>query len=111
MLGGVNFENRGKDSSLTPSVKPVIYIKLINQYESLITQVTADNTFSFKEIKPGAWKLKTMIVGKLEQFEIENPEIDIEIESGQIKKRDFLVKTIERKVKFSGKNFHISTQK
>lgn len=73
--------------------------------------MTPENTFSFKEIKPGAWKLKAMIVGKTAQFALENPEIDVEIESGQIKQHHFLVKTIERKIKFSGKNFHITQQK
>jgi hypothetical protein len=111
ITGSVNFQKTAQDSTSTPSVKPVIYIKLVNENESLITQMTPENTFSFKEIKPGAWKLKAMIVGKSAQFELENPEIDVEIESGQIKQPHFLVKTMERKIKFSGKNFQLSSKK
>jgi hypothetical protein len=111
VIGSINFEKTQKDSSATPSVKPVIYIKLFNENENLMTQMTAENTFSFKEIKPGAWKIRAMIVGKTEQFELENPEIDVEIESGQIKQHIFLVKIIERKIKFSGKNFQLSSKK
>ena len=109
--GIINFENEEKDSVHTPSVKPMIYIKLFNENESFITQMTDKNDFSFKEIKPGSWKLMAIMPEKTEQFELLNQEQDVEIESGQIKQLLFLVKTIERKIKFSGKNFHLSSQK
>ena len=107
VVGSVNFENIEK-SSLE---KPIVYVKLFNATESFVTELNNKNEFSFKEMKPGLWKLKAIILGKNEQFEILNAEQDIEIESDQIKKSSFLVKTIERKVQFSGKSFHISSQK
>lgn len=105
VIGRIEFENLPKD---TPSVKPIIYIKLSNEKESIITQMNDKNEFSFKEIKPGFWKLKAVIPGKTEQLEISNQEQEVEIESGKIKQHVFSVKTIERKIKFSGKNFHIA---
>ena len=105
VIGRIYFENLPKD---TPSVKPIIYIKLSNEKESIITQMNDKNEFSFKEIKPGFWKLKAVIPGKTEQLEISNQEQEVEIESGKIKQHVFSVKTIERKIKFSGKNFHIA---
>ncbi len=109
--GTIHFENEETDTVHTPSVKPLIYIKLFNENESIITQMTDKNDFSFKEIKPGSWKLKAIMPEKTEQFELVNQEQDVEIESNQIKQPLFLVKIIERKIKFSGKNFHLSSQK
>lgn len=114
IIGSVNF-----DTPLPPSTgnrdanteKPTIYIKLFNTNESFITELNSKNEFSFKEMKPGLWKLKAIILGNNEQFEILNPEQDVEIVSDQIKKNTFTVKIKERKIQFSGKNFHLSTQK
>ncbi len=114
VVGKIILENTKKDSVTTPSVYEavgVIYIKIFNEKESIITQMNDKNEFSFKEIKPGTWKLKAIIPAKSEQFEVLNQEQEVIIESGQIKQSAFTVKAIERKVKFSGKSFHITTPK
>lgn len=107
VIGSVNYENIEK----TGLEKPIVYIKLFNANESFVTELNNKNEFSFKEMKPGLWKLKAIILGKNEQFEILNAEQEVEIESDQIKKSIFSVKTIERKIQFSGKSFHLSSQK
>ncbi|MBL7814148.1 MAG: carboxypeptidase regulatory-like domain-containing protein [Saprospiraceae bacterium] len=108
VVGSVKFEN---SNNSTPSVKPTIYIKLYNEKESFTTQMNEKGEFSFKEMKPGSWHLKAFMAGKNEQFEIVNTEQDIEIEAGQLKNSVFNVKTIERKIQFSGQSFHISSDK
>jgi hypothetical protein len=110
IIGKIDFGEGGKEKR-DPSVKPLIYIKLYNEKENFVTQMNDRNEFSFKEIKPGSWKLKTIIVGETQQFELLNQEQDVEIEAGKIKTTVFSGKTIERKIQFSGKSFHLSTEK
>jgi hypothetical protein len=115
VIGNINFEKNEKDStSIPPSVYHtigVVYVKLFNEKESNITQMNDKNEFTFKEIKPGIWKLKLIIPGKSEQYEILNQEQEVKVESSQVRNHTFLIKAIERKIKFSGKNFNIKTEK
>jgi hypothetical protein len=111
LLGRVRFETNEASGETTPSVSPTVYIKLWNDQERLMTQMNAEAGFSFKQIKPGNWQMKAILVGQTEQFELQNAEQTIEITSGEVKSAEILVKPIVRKIKFSGKTFNISTEK
>ncbi len=106
--GTLNFvavdEEKAKKQS---PAKPVILIKIFNDTESFLTKANGKNTFSFKELKPGSWKIKAWFPDNQNQLTIENPEQSIEISAGIINKIAFNVLENQRKIHFSNKNYQV----
>lgn len=90
--------------------KPILIVKLYNDKESLLTQVNAKDEFSFKEIKPGEWKIAVTAPGKSEQFNIIIDNETLKLEENQLKEVFVKITTKDRKVYFSNKNRQISTK-
>lgn len=114
--GGVEGEidfvisDRLKSLSNDEITKNVI-VKLYNDSESLLTRINEKGHFSFKEIKPGNWRLLAILPSNLEKFEVLEEEKSITIESDLLVKEHFTVKYIERKIFFSAKDFKVSLKR
>jgi hypothetical protein len=112
IIGTINFEKMANGQSVTSvSSKvelPIILIKLFNEKEEFLTQMNGKNEFTFKEMKPGIWKIAASIPGKQDQFLILNAEKTIEIEAGETKNIDFTVKPVERKIYIAPQSFKLS---
>ncbi|MBK9511578.1 MAG: hypothetical protein IPO04_20095 [Cytophagaceae bacterium] len=112
VVGKVNIELDERDQTINKEKNlPVVLLKLENEIESFVTRINADNEFSFKEIKPGQWKIRVILTGNSEGFEVSEEEKIINIESGKISTTEFLVKQNERKIFFSNKEFKLSVKK
>ena len=88
-----------------------VMIKLYNDSESLLTKINEKGNFSFKEIKPGRWKLLAILPTSLEKFEVLEKEKNVIIESNLLLHEHFTIQSIERKIIFSDKDFKLSLKK
>lgn len=104
-------ENSKLDIFRNNQEKPIILVKLISEKESFLTQVNSKNEFSFKEIRPNTYKITAMVVGKEQQFSIENPERVLVVESGILQDVNFVLKPVERKIYFSNQVHELSLKK
>lgn len=112
LVGKVNFEIEERIQKLSDNATlPVVLVKLTNGNESFLTQVNEKHEFSFKEIKPGNWSISASIPGKQEQFEVVYKEKNVVIGAEKLIQESFTVKSIERKIFFSGKDFKLITKK
>ena len=112
LVGKVNFQVEERNLKLADNSKlPIVLVKLTNGDESFLTQINEKNEFSFKEIKPGNWSVSAFIPGKQEQFEVVNKEKNIVIGAEKLIQESFVVKSVERKIFFSGKDFKLITKK
>lgn len=110
--GKINFEISDRIKSLSNGdiVKNVI-VKLYNDSESFLTQINEKGDYSFKEIKPGNWKLLAILPSNLEEFEVLEKEKNINIKSDLLLHEHFAVKSKERKIIFSDKDFKLSLKR
>lgn len=90
--------------------KPQILLKIQNNEESYLTKLNEYQEFSFKEIKPGEWKITVLLTSNSEGYEVLEKEKIINIEPEIISKADFVVKQSERKIYFSSKEFKLSAK-
>lgn len=90
--------------------KPQILLKIQNNEESYLTKLNEFQEFSFKEIKPGEWKITVLLTSNSEGYEVIEKEKIVNIEPEMISKTDFVVKQSERKIFFSNKEFKISAK-
>lgn len=75
VVGKVNIELDERDQTINKEKNlPVVLLKLENEIESFVTRINADNEFSFKEIKPGQWKIRVILTGNSEGFEVSEEE-------------------------------------
>ncbi|MCA0363660.1 MAG: hypothetical protein LCH67_06425 [Bacteroidetes bacterium] len=112
VVGKVSFELDERDQTINKEKeKPVVLLKLENGTESFVTRINTENEFSFKEIKPGEWKIKVILTGNTEGFEVSEEEKIVNIESEKISNADFTVKQNQRKIFFSNKEFKLSVKK
>jgi hypothetical protein len=107
--GILNF-SAALEEEKTKKQSPVILVKIYNENESFLTKTNGKNTFSFKEIKPGNWKIKAWFPDNQNQLTIENPEQSIVIEEGIVNKMAFNVLANARKIHFSNKNYQVVLQ-
>lgn len=91
--------------------RPVVLAKLTNGKETLVTAITKNNEYSFKEVKPGEWLLKVYIPGNQEEYEILNSESHVYVESSKVELVNFTLRTIKRKIQNTGQQFHLSSNK
>ncbi|OYU65428.1 MAG: hypothetical protein CFE22_13965 [Cytophagaceae bacterium BCCC1] len=112
LVGKVNFQVEERNLKLADNSKlPIVLVKLTNGDESFLTQINEKNEFSFKEIKPGNWSVSAFIPGKQEQYEVVNKEKNVVIGAEKLIQESFVVKSVERKIFFSGKDFKLITKK
>jgi hypothetical protein len=90
--------------------RPQILLKIQNNEESYLTKLNEFQEFSFKEIKPGEWKITVLLTSNSEGYEVLEKEKIVNIEPEMISKADFVVKQSERKIFFSNKEFKISAK-
>ncbi len=110
--GKINFVISDRLKSLSNGeIAKNVMVKLYNDSESLLTIINDKGDFSFKEIKPGTWKLLAILPASLEKFEVLEKEKSITIESDLLLKEHFTVKSTERKIIFSDKDFKVSLKK
>lgn len=103
--GTLNFTTTDEEKAKKQS--PVILVKIFNDTESFLTKANGKNTFSFKELKPGSWKIKAWFPDNQNQLTIENPEQSILISAGVINKMAFNVLENQRKIHFSNKSYQV----
>ncbi len=96
--GKVNFE--GVDR------KPLVLLKLYNEERSFLTDLKEGDIFSFKEVLPGAWKLKVMLYNPAYEADMEEREVWVTTE--KTSEVTLAVKPKERKIFFSDQNFKVS---
>lgn len=89
--------------------KPVVLAKLTNGEETYITSITKNDTYSFKEIKPGDWKLTVYIPGNQKDYEVLNNVSSVKIESSKVEMVNFTLVSIDRKIQNTGQQFHLSS--
>ncbi len=89
--------------------RPIVLAKLTNGEETYMTSVNKNNTYSFKEVKPGNWKLVVYIPGNQEEYEILNNESNVQIESSKVEMVNFTLVSIERRIQNTGQQFHLSS--
>jgi hypothetical protein len=89
--------------------KPIVLAKLTNGEETFMTSVNKNNAYSFKEIKPGSWKLTVYIPGNQEEYEILNNETNFQIESDKVEMVNFTLVSVKRRIQNTGQQFHLST--
>ena len=112
ILGKINFQkSEAIGATDIISQKPLVIVKLFNENESFLTQVNKKDEFSFKEIKPGKWKIIASIPGKLDQFSVQNTDQFIDLESDKIYEVSINIVPNERKIQFSNKTIKLSTKK
>lgn len=111
IVGKVSFEksNRIGDTELKKDT-PTLLAKLYNEKESHTTKINENNTFSFKEVKPGNWNITVWAPGNQDKFKIDNQQMTIEVKGEQSYELHFKVKPIERKIYFTENNFLLSTK-
>ncbi len=90
--------------------KPTILAKLYNDTESYVTKVSDKDTFTFKEVKPGPWKVMIWIPGHGEKYKIDNVVSDVEVTEEASHELFFKVKPIERKIHFTENNFYLGAK-
>lgn len=112
IIGKVNFVTISKNSRVTNTDKPpVVLLTLYNDKENFTTQMNDKNEFSFKEMLPGAWKIKVSVIGNQQLFNIPNAEQNVEIEQGIIKEITFKIEHLERKIYFNNQNYKLLLNK
>lgn len=111
IIGKIQYEKSQFESDISKN-KPNILAKLYNEKESFVTQINKEgNGFSFKEIKPGKWKIQVWIPGNQGKYLIEtaaSSELNIEPESRQ--ELNFKVKIAERKIHFTENTFRLTAK-
>jgi uncharacterized surface anchored protein len=60
----------------------------------------ADGTFSFTDLRPGAWKVKVYKKGIPDGYELETSEFNVNLASEQTKFISVVVKKIYHKIQF-----------
>lgn len=98
------------DEEKAKKQNPVILVKIFNENESFLTKANDKNAFSFKEIKPGNWKIKAWFPDEQNLLTIENAEQSIMIKEGVINKMAFNVLATKRKIHFSNTNYQVVMQ-
>jgi hypothetical protein len=112
IIGKIDFiKSEGVGVSDITKQKPLVLVKLFNEKENLITKVNLKDEFSFKEIKPGKWKVLAWIPGKSDQYNVSNSDQFIDLEANQNKEILIKVSTNERKINFSNKTHQLSNKK
>jgi hypothetical protein len=111
VIGKIFFLDSAQNLVNTPLSKPTIFLKMSNGKERFMTQMTDKNEFSFKEMKPDRWQIEAVLVNNTDQFELLNTEQEVVIEANQLKETTFSVRTLTRKIQFSGRNFQIKAEK
>ena len=91
--------------------KPVVLLKLFNDKESYLTQVTKKDEFSFKEIKPGKYKVIAWVTGKADQYTISNTDQEMELSANQTREVSISITPTVRKIQFSNKTIQLSTKR
>ncbi len=104
--GKVFFED-GDKIGTNYTEKPVVLVKLFNDKESFVSQLNENNQFSFKEIKPGTWQISATLPHNQERFTVINAQQTIEIVVDKMRKTEFAVRPVERKIEFIPKTFKL----
>lgn len=104
--GKVVFEE-GNKLAATYAEKPKVIVKLFNETESFVSQLDESNKFSFKEIKPGTYQVLATLSENQERFSVVNAQQKVEIIVDKIKKTEFGVRPVERKIEFVPKTFKL----
>lgn len=91
--------------------RPTVLIKLVNETESLLTELNDKDEFAFKEMKPGNWTLYALMPGNQDRFVIEEAEKQLSIEADKTSDVVFKIKPNEKRIHFSGKSFNLSIKK
>ncbi|AWV98882.1 hypothetical protein [Arcticibacterium luteifluviistationis] len=89
--------------------KPIVLAKLTNGEETYVTSVNKNDKYSFKEIKPGYWKLTVYIPGTQKDYEILNNVSSVKVESTKVEMINFTLVSIDRKIQSTGQQFHLSS--
>lgn len=111
ITGKIVTQNNGSNNLNTTNKKiPIILVKLFNEQENFITKVNTDGEFSFKEMKPGQWKVEVIIQGNQDKFMVENPSQNVIIESEKLKELSFTMLPKERKIYFSNINVQLRSK-
>ncbi|WP_225865817.1 hypothetical protein [Dyadobacter aurulentus] len=93
------------------SEKPVVLIKISNETTSLLTEPNEEGAFSFREIKPGNWKVSAFIPGDQDRFVIDDHSISLDLATDQTMEIVFKVRPNEKRIHFSGKSFDLLIKK
>lgn len=101
---------RNNEIELTQE-KPFLLAKLYNEKESHITQVRKDNTFSFKEVTPGNWMVKVIVSTHTDKYEIVENDNPVYVEPEKEVGIDFAIRSLEKRIFFTGKDFFVTTKK
>lgn len=100
-----NFDETNKGEDI------LILAKLSNGEEEYITRVNRRNTFNFGEVKPGEWTLEVYMPGTQTDYEIPNNVVKIEVEPDKTETASFTLNMVQRKIKFTGQEFKLSSNK
>lgn len=91
--------------------KPLVLVKIFNEKQSFLTQVNKNDEFSFKEMKPGIYKILAWIPGKTDQFTINNSDQELELNANKTREISISITPAIRKIQFSNKTIQLSTKR
>ena len=112
VVGKINFiKSDAVGVSDITQQKPIVLLKLFNEKESFLTQVNKKDEFSFKEIKPGKYKVTAWVPGKTDQYTVGNTDQEIELSFNQTREVSISISPTVRKIQFSNKTVQLSTKK
>lgn len=101
IAGKVNYE-KGNNPGLAGDKieKPTVLVKLFNGEDSHLTLANENGEFTFKEIKPGDWKLQATLMMGEGKFSISQPQRDVTVVAEQAKEVTFVVRPVSRTIRF-----------
>ena len=112
IIGKINYiKSDAVGASDITQNKPLILVKLFNEKESYLTQVNKKDEFSFKEIKPGKYKVAAWVPGKVDQYNVGNTDQEIELSANQTREIFISITPTIRKIQFSNKTIQLSTKR
>lgn len=110
--GSVQVVKSKRNEEIEPTKeKPLLLAKLYNDKESHLTQVRKDNTFSFKEVTPGNWTVKVIVSTHTDKYEVLENDNPVYVEPEKEVGIDFSIRSLEKRIFFTGKDFFVTTKK
>ena len=86
-------------------------VKLLGKESYYVTYSDKNGLFSFKDIKPGEYSITVSLLKDKESMVVQNPERSVIVQSGALTSEEFMVRSIERKVKFTDQEFKLTKNK